>query len=76
MRVAYNYRKLQGRIVEKFGTQSAFSKAMGCSERTLSCKLNNIVKFNQDEIEKACTLLDIQIDQVHSYFFALDSQFD
>lgn len=72
--MAYNYRKLQGRIVEKYCTQSAFAKAMGCSERTLSCKLNNLVKFNQDEIEKACKLLEIQIQDAHNYFFVLDGQ--
>ena len=37
----FNYDKLKGRIVEKFGTQMAFSKALGVSERTLSLKLNN-----------------------------------
>ena len=73
--MAYNYRKLKGRIVEIYGTQSAFAEAMGKSERAISLKLNNKVKFDQDEIELACSLLHIPIDHAHVYFFTVDSQF-
>ena len=41
----YDYRKLRGRIKEKFGTQSEFSKKLGLSEVSVSNKLNNIVDY-------------------------------
>lgn len=41
--MSYNYPKLLGRIVEKYGTQYNFSIAMGMSERSLFLKLNNKV---------------------------------
>ena len=45
--MAFDYSKLKGKIVEVFGTQSNFAKAVGMSERTLSCKLNNKIPFTQ-----------------------------
>lgn len=65
----FNYDKLKGRIVEKFGTQMAFSKALGVSERTLSLKLNNRIFFTQDEISKCSNLLDISMSDIQDYFF-------
>ena len=65
----FNYDKLRGRIVEKFGTQMAFSKALGVSERTLSLKLNNRIFFTQDEISKCSNLLDISMSDIQDYFF-------
>ena len=38
--MAFNYSKLRGRIIEKYGSQSDFAKAFGCSDRTLSLKMN------------------------------------
>ena len=38
--MCYDYSKLAGRIVEKFGTQYNFAIAMGLSERTISLKMN------------------------------------
>jgi len=35
----YDYRKLRGRIKEKFGTQAAFAKVMGLSDVSVSNKL-------------------------------------
>ena len=45
--MSFDYRKLLGRIVEKMGSQSNFSKAMGLSERSMSLKLNSKVPFKQ-----------------------------
>ena len=52
-----NYGKLIGRIIELYGTRSAFAKEMGWSDRTCSLKLNGKVDLKQAEIEKACGLL-------------------
>lgn len=67
--MSYNYRKLRGRIVEKFGTQQAFAEAMRWSERTLSLKLNGKRFWKQPEITLACRLLEIPEDEVMTYFF-------
>lgn len=65
----YDYSKLSGRIVEKCGTQSAFAKKMGISERTVSLKLNNKICFKQNEIENAMDILDLSFSQIPLYFF-------
>lgn len=66
-----SYSKLRGRIREKFGTQSAFSIAMGMSESTLSGKLTGKTDWTRPEIEKACELLGIPLSEAYTYFFAL-----
>ncbi len=73
--MAYNYRKLIGRIVEKYGSQAAFAKAADTSEHTLSRKLNNKAKLSQDDISLWCMLLDIPAAEAFPYFFTQDSQF-
>ena len=65
----YNYSKLLGRIVEKVGTQSRFAEKMEMSERTISLKLNGKVGWKQDEIVKACEVLDIRDMEIPNYFF-------
>ena len=52
----YNYNKLRGRIVEFYGKQSNFAKSLGLSTVSLNKKLNNRVKFTQDEIYKIISL--------------------
>lgn len=68
--VAFNYAKLTGKIVEKYGTQLRFSEAMGLSERTISLKLNSKVEWKQGEISRACAILGISSDDIPAYFFA------
>lgn len=74
--MAYNYSKLNGRIVEICGTQAIFAEKMGLSERTISLKLNNKVPWKQTEITKACEILLIPEDEIQSYFFTLVVQYD
>ena len=69
--MAYDYSKLLGRIVEKYGTQGNFARAMGMSERSLSLKVTNKVPFKQPEITKASSLLGINDADIPPYFFAL-----
>lgn len=69
--MAYNYAKLNGKIVEVCGTQSAFAQKMGLSDRTISMKLNNKVAFKQSEITKALDILGISTDEIQTYFFTL-----
>ena len=67
----FDYCKLRGRIVEKYGVQSAFASALGMSEGTLSSRLTNKSYFTTEEIVKACKLLDIGLDEVDAYFFTV-----
>ncbi|MBR3503848.1 MAG: DUF739 family protein [Clostridia bacterium] len=73
--MAYDYRKLIGRIIERYGSRSAFAKAANMAERTLSRKLNNKAKLSQDEIALWCRLLEISEAEAFPYFFTRDSQF-
>lgn len=66
--MAFDYSKLRGRIIEKFGTQKKFAQAMGVSDRTLSLKMNNAIFFRQDEIAKATELLELSISDANEYF--------
>lgn len=72
--ISYNYQKLKGRIVEKFGTQQIFSKKMGWSTRTTSLKLTNQIYWKQNEISKAFCLLDIKPEEIPIYFFKCNVQ--
>jgi len=65
----FDYSKLRGRIVEKYGTQCEFAKAFGISNNSMSRKLNNKNSFSVDDIIKITQMLDIQPKDVSSYFF-------
>ena len=67
--MAFDFRKLSGRIVEKYGTQYNFAKALGLSEHSLSNKLNNKVSWKTNEIAHAMDLLGIDKSKVAEYFF-------
>lgn len=72
----YDYSKLLGRIIEKFGTQSKFAEAMKISERTISLKLTGKVDWKQREIESARSLLELAESDIPAYFFTLKVQRD
>lgn len=67
--MAFNYNKLIGKIIEVFGTRGAFASAMGISDTALRQKLQSERNFRQDEIYKACNLLDIDVRDISLYFF-------
>lgn len=72
--MSFDYKKLKGKIVEFFGTQQAFAKAMGWSERTLSFKMNGVVPWKQTDICKAVELLDLNVEDIPVYFFNMRVQ--
>lgn len=72
--MAYDYSRLNGKIVEVFGTRGSFASAMEMSERSLSLKLNNQVSWRQPEMTKACFLLSINPEDIKDYFFTLEVQ--
>lgn len=65
----YDYSKLNGRVVEKCGTQAVFSKKMGISEVTISKKMNNRIPWKQPEMQKAAKILDFPENEIPAYFF-------
>ena len=67
--MSFNHNKLRGKIIEKYGTQGAFAKALGVSERTLSLKINGKIFFAQDEMNKILNLLGETVDSIKEYFF-------
>lgn len=70
MIVKFEYRKLRGKIREKFSTETAFAEVLGITKTGLSKKLNCASGFSQNDILKWCELLDIEIDEIPVYFFA------
>lgn len=69
----FDHSKLNGRIVEKYGSQRALCLAIGWTESKLSARLNNTIQFDADEIMLLCSadVLDIPSEEIHIYFFAL-----
>lgn len=72
--MAYDYRKLRGRIIERYGTLKNFAVEMKWSDRTLSLKMNSKVFWKQPEIMKAAKLLEIPSNEVTDYFFNQNAQ--
>lgn len=67
--MAFDYSRLKGRIIEKYGSQSEFVKHFGVSGNTFSLKMNNKVRFTSDDIMKITELLDIPENMIGAYFF-------
>ena len=67
--MAFDYSKLRGRIVEKYKSQAAFSKAFGLSENSLCRKMTNKGRFSTDDIVRISKMLEIPAAELHEYFF-------
>ena len=70
--MAFNYRKLKGRIVEVCGTQAEFASRMNKSERTISLKLQGKVPWKQAEMLQALSILGLSENDVQEYFFNVE----
>ena len=66
-----SYAKLRGKIREVFGSEGAFAVELQINPASLSAKLSNKSPWKREEIEKACLLLGIPIEEVHLYFFSV-----
>lgn len=67
----WDYSKLRGKIKEVCGTQDAFAEKLGIGRVSLSQRLNNMLEFTQQEMYKACEILDIPLADITLYFFAI-----
>lgn len=64
-----NYAKLRGRIREICGTQEKFADAIALDPSSVSAKLNGKSEWTRQQIEDACHVLQIQLEEVSDYFF-------
>lgn len=64
----FDFSRLRGRIIEKFGSCEAFAAAMGRSKVWLSSRLNNAVQWRSAEIRQAAELLEIPEEEIPRFF--------
>lgn len=65
----YDTSKLRGRIVEKFGSQKAFSKVVNNSISFISQYLHGKKNLDQKTIDSWASALDISADDIPVFFF-------
>ncbi len=63
------FNRLEGKIVEVFGTRANFACAMELSQTTITAKLKGRIDWKRSEMRKACELLDIPLAEIVDYFF-------
>lgn len=63
------YRKLRGRIVEKYGSLGAFADEVGLSRVAVSLKLNGHTAIKSKDIRRWAELLGIEEERIGIYFF-------
>lgn len=68
----FDFRRLRGRIIEKYGSCAAFAADLGRTPVWISSRLNNVVHWSSDEIAEAIKpeRLDISPEEIPAYFFA------
>jgi len=67
--IIYDYSKLLGRIKEKYGTRENLIKKITISLTSLNLRLNNQLKFNQQDITELSEALEIPEEEIPLYFF-------
>jgi hypothetical protein len=67
--ITYDYSKLLGRIKEKYGTRENLVKKITISSTSLNLRLNNKLRFDQQDIKELCRALDIEEEEIPDYFF-------
>lgn len=67
--MTFDFRKLRGRIIEKYGSQDEFAKEYGVSRVILSKKMNNKCAFTSSDIIRMSEMLEIPKEEVGAYFF-------
>lgn len=65
----FDTNKLRGRIIEKFGSQNAFSAASGNSISFISQYLNGKTYLDQKIMAKWIEILEIPDAEIDAYFF-------
>lgn len=65
----FDYSKLRGRIVEKFGSIEAFSNNTSISYISVSKKLNNRVPISRADMMEWSELLGIPLEEYGAFYF-------
>ena len=73
IKVEYDYSKLLGRIKEKYGTRENLVEKITISITSLNLRLNNKLKFDQQDIKELCEALEIEESEITAYFFTKKS---
>lgn len=68
----YDYSKLRGRIKEKLGTESEFSRRIGRTPNYVSKVFRNGTYFGQEDIASGAEVLDIPVGEIGVYFFTTE----
>jgi fumarylacetoacetate (FAA) hydrolase family protein len=63
------FAKLRGKIIEVFGSQVNYAKAMNQTPTNINKKLNGKTAWTQKDIIKSCELLSIDNSEIGIYFF-------
>ena len=72
--MGFDYSKLLGRIREYGYTQKTLAVAVGMSTTQMNMCLNNKSNFKHKYILAICKVLDIHIDEIGAYFYALKAR--
>jgi len=68
--MAFEYKKLRGRIREMYDSEGNFAEEIGVSKQSMSLKLNCKTGFSQEDIELWANKLNIDPAEYAAYFFA------
>jgi hypothetical protein len=72
MATEFNYSRLRGRIIEKYGSQKAFVSVIPLGEPAFVQKMKGRVAFKNDEIMIMAEELGISKQEIPDYFFCTD----
>ena len=67
--ITFDYSKLRGRIVEKFGTMDSFAENVEISTVALSKKLNNKIGISRNDMICWSNALDIPLEEYGAFYF-------
>jgi len=74
--VKFSFRRLNGRIVEVYGSRKKFAIAMGMSPAVLSARLLGHTSFLPGEVWYASILLRIKKEEIGDFFFCTEEEED
>ncbi len=72
--ITFDYRRLEGRIVEKYGNKSNFAKTLDVTPQAISQCIKSGKGFSAEKIEKWRVLLDILPEEIGDFFYTQNVQ--
>lgn len=73
-KVSFDYNKLRGRIVEKYGSVASFAEKTRIKYPAVIRKMAGDTAFSQADIIEWCDLLDIDVSEAPLYFLQVSSK--